>query len=537
MAELEAMTAAGTNRRHRGPNPALAAGCLGVLLAAAACSGEDREPAPRTIAAPVVEMDWPEGFGEVERPLVEFQHRKHTEALGQEGCGACHPRDNQNRYRPVLARDTEPADRDGLIDAYHQSCIGCHQERLDRGAESGPVDCGGCHVPRPPARSLRLPMRFDYALHARHVAATGGEKECGVCHHVYDEEAKKLVVRQGTESSCWDCHLDQDEGRILSRRNAAHLDCINCHLDKRDEKKDSGPWLCAGCHSANGQSVIEPPEKIARLDRGQPDVLWVKKPPRAGTRRVPFDHAFHESPEVTRACRDCHHRTLRPCRECHTLSGAPEGGGVTLEQAFHARDSTWSCVGCHLRQTARPACAGCHHELPHPPGRHSCTVCHAGPPPGEEQDASARPVLAEVRPVELPPVSEQDFPAWLTVEAREQFQQMPFFRDLAQAYQPTDLPHLEIVQSLHSTSARSRLATRFHHRAAILCAGCHHHTPLDERPPPCSACHAADPDPNDDKPELLAAFHRQCIGCHQQMGIKARGCEDCHPRRKQGGAP
>ena len=97
------------------------------------------------------------------------------------------------------------------------------------------------------------------------------------------------------------------------------------------------------------------------------------------------------------------------------------------------------------------------------------------------------------------------------------------------------------------------------------CAVCHHHTtgmaPVEKR---CLKCHqggveadsiacgdchstrrfeadylaalAADPTIfHTDKPGLKAAYHRNCLGCHQKEGGPT-GCEDCHARNKNGDA-
>ena len=40
--------------------------------------------------------------------------------------------------------------------------------------------------------------------------------------------------------------------------------------------------------------------------------------------------------------------------------------------------------------------------------------------------------------------------------------------------------------------------------------------------------------PTADKPGLTAAYHRQCIGCHQAMAIRKTGCTDCHAKAAGG---
>jgi len=97
------------------------------------------------------------------------------------------------------------------------------------------------------------------------------------------------------------------------------------------------------------------------------------------------------------------------------------------------------------------------------------------------------------------------------------------------------------------------------------CATCHHHTTGDgaggercgrchaQSPKSadvaCQSCHEADPfsaaqlerEESDryqyhiDKPGLKAAYHWNCLGCHEESG-GPMGCEDCHARNKTGEA-
>lgn len=95
------------------------------------------------------------------------------------------------------------------------------------------------------------------------------------------------------------------------------------------------------------------------------------------------------------------------------------------------------------------------------------------------------------------------------------------------------------------------------------CADCHHHTTGTKVKKPeclkchdsavagttvaCRDCHPAQPytaeflrkkaeDRNRyhlDKPGLKGAYHRNCVGCHQEMGGPT-GCLACHPRTEAG---
>lgn len=95
------------------------------------------------------------------------------------------------------------------------------------------------------------------------------------------------------------------------------------------------------------------------------------------------------------------------------------------------------------------------------------------------------------------------------------------------------------------------------------CAVCHHHTTgtllEDEncvkchrnsneyKIVSCKGCHAKEPFTSAslrekdkkiyhrDKPGLKGAYHKSCLGCHNNMGGPT-GCQDCHKRTKEGDA-
>ena len=113
------------------------------------------EEPPRQVRPATVTMQFPEAFGEMQRPAVEFDHKAHTEALEAEGCETCHRIDDKGVLIPLLKSVFEIDNRDDLIDAVHGSCMGCHIERSDQTLTSGPLTCGECHVRRPPGVSVR----------------------------------------------------------------------------------------------------------------------------------------------------------------------------------------------------------------------------------------------------------------------------------------------------------------------------------------------------------------------------------------------
>lgn len=478
------------------------------------CTDDGHGPKP-VLGPSTLVLRLPAELGSLQRPAVNFDHGKHTAVLGEASCKECHSlRENgELDFGPSIADD---ASADDAMQAYHDRCISCHQDRSkSAGAKTGPVTCAGCHDHVQGSTLSHASIQFDYALHHRHDQAEDGE--CKACHHVYDEEQGKLIYKEGEESACHNCHTEQDQGRTLSLRNASHHDCVNCHTARATKGEKSGPTLCVGCHDAQQVAAFETfdgesESEVPRLERGQPDSTWIRAEG-ATAAMVPFDHAAHE--KVTRNCSSCHHETLRACKECHTIVGKSEGGFVTLERAYHDPSSTHSCVGCHEEQTEKANCAGCHHAVPTGPLNASCNKCHSGPVGPMAAELIPPPTLAAAQVDELPPTSD-DFPDELLLEY------MP-----GGDYGAAKLPHRKIVEHLDRAARQNKLAVRFHGQVETLCAGCHHETPLGSRPPKCASCHAAENEPARDRPGLKTAFHRQCVECHQQMEIKA-GCTDCH---------
>jgi len=493
-----------------------------MLVVGAGCNGQP-PTGPVEVDAAAILLEMPSRLGVSQRKPVLFDHQAHVKAVGEQACTKCHPLDDQKRVVPRLAGLPATDDADVWMQFFHDTCIGCHQERKDTDQDTGPVTCGQCHLERKPLRQVRAPMHFDYALHAMHVKAA--DDRCDACHHVYDEGGKKLVYRKGEESACSDCHLDEPggpTGNAPSLREASHLDCIGCHREQAGETGKKLPITCTGCHDPKAQAAIDRPpiDGLPRLERGQPDIVWIRAEG-ATSNLVAFNHAFHET--VTTACSDCHHKTLQACSVCHTLVPAEPGGFVSLKQAYHLPTSKHSCVGCHEIQTGRQSCAGCHHELGPPPAEGGCTACHAGPPPAQADEVDPASILTRREPQPLPATSD-DFPDTIMIDAVSNKLGVTEGDD----YGPAHFPHRAIVERLHRDVAGSRLALRYHRGSQTLCAGCHHRTPPGSRPSACGSCHVDRPGRTTDMPGLMTAYHRQCIGCHEQMKLGKQGCTDCH---------
>ncbi|MFO7964990.1 MAG: cytochrome c3 family protein [Desulfobacterales bacterium] len=473
-------------------------------------------------------------FAPLERAAVVFHHDRHTDVLEahQKGCSTCHLT-HENRLSLKFKR-LEDKGRQFLMETYHTNCIGCHRELRGKQQTGGPLTCGECH--REPVPEIdRDSMSFNHSLHYRHVKAA--DKECGLCHHVYDKEAEKTVYAKGEEGSCRYCHKQEDSDTGMSFRKAAHMSCLFCHMEKQAQNQTAGPVKCRGCHDPGEKQAIKTVKDVPRIERNQPDVGFVERYPKnpemtASDYRmglVPFDHRNHETQEDT--CRVCHHESLDTCSRCHTVKGAKEGNWVTLAQAMHQEGEQKSCIGCHLRKTEKTSCAGCHGVKPARKTEDSdCLRCHLAavgkddlPSAVVADSGLAERMLNRAKKGAETPNWESP-PETVKIDALEK------------TYGPVDLPHGKIISALKKGVAEDGLAQYFHNGDEQLCRGCHHNSPPSENPPRCGSCHGkpfTGKDPH--TPGLMAAYHQQCMGCHREMNVSKPPSNDCTACHKEKG--
>ncbi len=486
--------------------------------------------------ADIIHIDSMKAFGKLERPPVTFLHQKHTQALAKENkdCTACHLVEN-NRLVPQYMRLKSTAKQE-VMDIYHVNCIACHKQTADDRPKSGPVVCGECHKDRPELVSLWQPIGMDKSLHYRHSKAQN--EKCERCHHQYNEVTKKLYHAEGKEGTCRYCHQDVTEENRISLRLASHLACIDCHSKTLAKFDDAGPITCGGCHDPAQQKLIERLKVVPRIKRNQPDMVFVRtsksgiKDPKLATRMkmVPFSHKSHE--EYNDTCRVCHHADLNACVQCHTLQGTKEGNQVTLEASMHRLNVKMSCLGCHELNQRDPKCAGCHAGIPRARQQdpNACQACHMADVNRvaesiqytEEKDLAAT-MLDSRNPVARM-FAESDIPQNVEIKT------------LMNQYGPVKLPHRKIVQTLSGNIKDNQLVRYFHRDQNVICQGCHHHSPAAQKPPGCASCHGRPFDERDpSKPGLMAAYHRQCMECHEAMGIEkpvATNCVACHQKKR-----
>ena len=361
--------------------------------------------APESGRPDLIKIDTLAAFGKLELPPVTFFHDKHTDVLLKEKktCETCHFVEDGKLSLSLQAQEGDEAGGDqGDLSCEPASAVTWNGPRQARRAArrtvyAAPATTPSRRSPRPDWTSgwtrsctsgTRTPSRSPRPRRTRTTAA--------VATTSYDKQTKKIFYAKGKEGTCRDCHLDKPKQDVKSLEQAAHLQCVACHLDLANKGvKDAGPYICAGCHGAEGQALVAkknqevvaklPNKEVPRLKRGQPDAALLTHDPKIEDNRpgkprlmnpVAFDHKAHE--KYNDNCRSCHHATMDSCEKCHTLSGSPEGKNVTYEQAMHSQKSQLSCTGCHTAKQAAPNCAGCHNHISKTrrPDDATCQQCH-----------------------------------------------------------------------------------------------------------------------------------------------------------------
>lgn len=264
-----------------------------------------------------------------------------------------------------------------------------------------------------------------------------------------------------------------------------------------------------------------------------------KNPAGAAMKTAIFTHKAHEG-RVER-CETCHH-TGDPvaCATCHSVEGKAEGKFVTLERAMHAtrvkpvqgKNTPTSCVSCHVSvYKERTECAGCHAIVKAKQDERWCATCHnleVSPAQMEKGvagmlDLTARGEIAakalKQRKAPEPLINPNSAP------------RLSEIGDLSEKFMPNKFTHRRHIASLMRKIKSDELARAFHNSPAILCSTCHHNSPMTANPPRCASCHDTRGNAASERPSLKAAYHLQCMGCHDGAKVnrpKKTSCTTCH---------
>jgi len=194
---------------------------------------------------------------------------------------------------------------------------------------------------------------------------------------------------------------------------------------------------------------------------------------------------------------------------------------------MHKTGSQQSCLGCHETMKQDKNCAGCHAMMGSTAkkGNDSCITCHSETPEGfmpAGDDMATAKALLETRDVTFRTYKKEDIPEKIVIKS------------IVNEYKAVDFPHKQIIDAIAKGVKDNKLAGYFHQNEGTLCQGCHHNAPATSKPTSCASCHESKK-AGLERPSLIGAYHGQCMGCHDQMGIKlekqAENCTECHKKR------
>ncbi|MFV0422158.1 sulfate respiration complex hexadecaheme cytochrome HmcA [Oleidesulfovibrio sp.] len=321
-------------------------------------------------------------------------------------CGTCHHVYDKAAKKTVWEKDkedscrachkSEPVTADGVTistfaDASHQQCVVCHMDTAKAGADSGPVNCAGCHtaeaqakikvvkdVPRlmrgqpdatviapvsnKPVTKKEVTADSTAAVAFNHKVHEQANDTCRVCHH------EKIA-------SCTECHTTEGkkEGAFVQLSQAMHAkqadaSCVGCHNQQKAKVVCAGCHTfvpnttpdssCASCHNVPAELAPEGAEALSKEQRASVGLLVASSRQRTeGTydlkdipERVSIDAMVNEYEAV-----DFPHRKI-----IETMVAGIKGD--KLAASFHTDPGTF-CQGCHHNSPVSktpPACATCH---------------------------------------------------------------------------------------------------------------------------------------------------------------------------------
>ena len=274
---------------------------------------------------------------------VNFSHRMHAHWTSiSEGCSECHHYSPAGRIPPCSECHTKTINpknlrQVGLKGAYHQHCMGCHEEW------SLSNDCNFCHAKIGPDGKPTELLKVERGLVA---------------------EPEKLVYDTKKEDGPVVTFFHQEHAHIYG------IDCMNCHRGESCgichtpyEKRAGGPPTpaeihsrCFGCHENDACDKCHHQGEATGFTHTQTG--W------------PLNR-FHQK----LSCNACHPagkqvaRLNTSCTSCHkTWNSSNFAHGKITGVALGEIHSSLDCSDCHQnkRFDVKPSCDGCHEGYKYP---------------------------------------------------------------------------------------------------------------------------------------------------------------------------
>lgn len=330
---------------------------------------------------------------------ARFMHSKHAASLGGD-CALCHHASPEgsdagiDRLSETVACRTchqesfNPAhpERIGLKAAYHQQCMGCHEEM-----NKGPINCVGCHAKRVPDHKdlVRLPddpTPIEVTQECLRCHQKAGEDMIKSAHWLWKgpspytvERQKKIMSGKATDTlnnfcialpsnwpRCTSCHAGYGwKDETFDFTDMTRVDCLVCH-DATDSYHKSPPAAGMPAPEVDLKFVAENVGKTNRNTCGNCHFQGgggdaVKHADMCAVLRYPERNCDVHMGGYDFTCTDCHaaanHKIRgrstslpvaegsRTCEDCHTSK--PHYGDSMLDFHLNKHTEAVACNTCH----------------------------------------------------------------------------------------------------------------------------------------------------------------------------------------------
>lgn len=200
---------------------------------------------------------------------------------GQLQCESCHGAGGlhatMQQVDGKLARVIDfDADSAASAETQNGMCLGCHTADTGFAAHGGAhednnVTCAGCHQLHSTTDTVLATSTQAGKCYVCHTQSKSdsfkayahplreGKMTCTGCHSPHGSTTEKLLVRQTTNDTCYQCHAEK-RGPFLWEHAPVAEDCATCH-DPHGSNQPAmlvrrAPLLCQSCHSQSGHPSI-----------------------------------------------------------------------------------------------------------------------------------------------------------------------------------------------------------------------------------------------------------------------------------------
>ena len=196
----------------------------------------------------------PEGVAERPKPGRSFGKTATTPVAERNAaCTTCHQGGTRIHWQGSAHESRDLA------------CTSCHQvhtghDRVRDKVEQAEV-CFTCHKEQ----------RNQVHRNSRHPTLEG-KVTCSDCHNAHGTAGAKLLVRDNTNDTCYQCHMEK-RGPFVRTHQPVTEDCAICHNPHGSNHpnllKQRAPWLCQQCHEPTSHRGTPGSITVAGLSTNQ----------------------------------------------------------------------------------------------------------------------------------------------------------------------------------------------------------------------------------------------------------------------------